>query len=221
MSRKCEVCGKGQTSGNAVSHSNRHTRRKWNANIQTVRVNPGEYPPREVALSRPVRHQGELAAVLESVARTRIGRLVVVPVEEDLEIIVVPTRTRHGPRLAVIRHNLVVPHRRHDLNAVDVPPKLKLKGAVRRVFCTAVFIIPHAILRRNRDEFRMGQRTAGATIGKMERRTSGNDQGRLPFSRSWAYYNTLKMRRKSASVSPVPDGRQSPSAKSVSATSPP
>ena len=33
MSRKCEICGKGQ-----VSHSNRHTRRKWNANIQTVRI---------------------------------------------------------------------------------------------------------------------------------------------------------------------------------------
>ncbi|HHX13909.1 MAG TPA: 50S ribosomal protein L28 [Clostridiales bacterium] len=38
MSRKCEICGKGQVSGNKVSHSNRHTRRKWNANIQTVRV---------------------------------------------------------------------------------------------------------------------------------------------------------------------------------------
>ena len=38
MSRKCEICGKGQTSGNAVSHSMRHTRRKWNANIQSVRV---------------------------------------------------------------------------------------------------------------------------------------------------------------------------------------
>ena len=38
MSRKCEVCGKGQVSGNNVSHSNRHTRRKWNANIQTVKV---------------------------------------------------------------------------------------------------------------------------------------------------------------------------------------
>jgi len=38
MSRKCEVCGKGQVSGNRVSHSNRHTRRKWNANIQSVRV---------------------------------------------------------------------------------------------------------------------------------------------------------------------------------------
>ena len=38
MSRKCEICGKGQVSGNNVSHSNRRTRRKWNANIQTVRV---------------------------------------------------------------------------------------------------------------------------------------------------------------------------------------
>lgn len=39
MSRKCEICGKGQVSGNNVSHSMRHTRRKWNANIQKVRVN--------------------------------------------------------------------------------------------------------------------------------------------------------------------------------------
>ena len=39
MSRKCEICGKGQTSGNAVSHSNIHTKRKWNANIQSVRIN--------------------------------------------------------------------------------------------------------------------------------------------------------------------------------------
>lgn len=39
MSKKCEVCGKGQVSGNNVSHSNRHTRRKWNANIQRVKIN--------------------------------------------------------------------------------------------------------------------------------------------------------------------------------------
>ena len=38
MSKKPEICGKGQVSGNAVSHSMRHTRRKWNANIQTVRI---------------------------------------------------------------------------------------------------------------------------------------------------------------------------------------
>jgi len=39
MSRKGEIWGKGQVSGNNVSHSMRHTRRKWNANIQTVRIN--------------------------------------------------------------------------------------------------------------------------------------------------------------------------------------
>ena len=38
MSKKCEVCGKAQVTGNNVSHSNRHSRRKWNANIQTVRI---------------------------------------------------------------------------------------------------------------------------------------------------------------------------------------
>ncbi len=38
MSRRCEICGKGQASGNNVSHSHRHTRRKWNANIQTIRI---------------------------------------------------------------------------------------------------------------------------------------------------------------------------------------
>ena len=41
MSRKCDICGKGQVSGNNVSHSNRHTRRKWNANIQSVKINEG------------------------------------------------------------------------------------------------------------------------------------------------------------------------------------
>jgi len=38
MSKKCAICGKGQVSGNNVSHSNRRTRRKWDANIQSVRV---------------------------------------------------------------------------------------------------------------------------------------------------------------------------------------
>ena len=39
MSKKCEICGKGQVTGNRVSHSNIHTKRKWTPNIQTVRVN--------------------------------------------------------------------------------------------------------------------------------------------------------------------------------------
>ena len=34
----CEVCGKGRTSGNNVSHSMRHTKRTFDANIQKVDV---------------------------------------------------------------------------------------------------------------------------------------------------------------------------------------
>jgi large subunit ribosomal protein L28 len=36
MSRVCSVCGKGQTSGNNVSHSHRKTRRTFKANVQKV-----------------------------------------------------------------------------------------------------------------------------------------------------------------------------------------
>ena len=38
MSRVCAICGKGQTSGNNVSHSNRKTRRTFEANVQKVAV---------------------------------------------------------------------------------------------------------------------------------------------------------------------------------------
>lgn len=38
MSKKCEICGKGQVSGNRVSHSNIHSKRKWNVNIQKVQI---------------------------------------------------------------------------------------------------------------------------------------------------------------------------------------
>ena len=36
MSRVCNVCGKGQLSGNNVSHSNRKTRRTFKVNVQKV-----------------------------------------------------------------------------------------------------------------------------------------------------------------------------------------
>ncbi len=35
---KCANCGKGPSFGNAVSFSERHTRRRFNPNIQTVTV---------------------------------------------------------------------------------------------------------------------------------------------------------------------------------------
>ena len=38
MSRVCNVCGKGQASGNNVSHSNRKTPKLYEANLQKVSV---------------------------------------------------------------------------------------------------------------------------------------------------------------------------------------
>jgi len=38
---RCEGCGKGPQFGNNVSHSMRHTRRRFNANVQRVRVVEG------------------------------------------------------------------------------------------------------------------------------------------------------------------------------------
>lgn len=38
MSRVCAVCGKRQTSGHNVSHSNRKTNRTFKANVQKVSV---------------------------------------------------------------------------------------------------------------------------------------------------------------------------------------
>jgi large subunit ribosomal protein L28 len=38
MSKTCAICAKGPMSGNAVSHSNRKTRRSWKPNTQRVRI---------------------------------------------------------------------------------------------------------------------------------------------------------------------------------------
>ena len=44
MARTCQCCGRGPASGNSVSHSNRHTRRRWLINLHNVRVNFGGEP---------------------------------------------------------------------------------------------------------------------------------------------------------------------------------
>ncbi len=41
MARVCDCCGRGPATGNAVSHSNRHTRRRWLINLKSVRVDLG------------------------------------------------------------------------------------------------------------------------------------------------------------------------------------
>jgi large subunit ribosomal protein L28 len=38
MAKRCEVCGKGPQFGNNVSHANNRTRRRFDPNLQSVRV---------------------------------------------------------------------------------------------------------------------------------------------------------------------------------------
>jgi large subunit ribosomal protein L28 len=38
MARECYVCGKKPRFGNNVSHANNKTRRRWNPNLQHVRI---------------------------------------------------------------------------------------------------------------------------------------------------------------------------------------
>jgi large subunit ribosomal protein L28 len=39
MSRVCEICLKSNITGYKVSHSNRHTKRKWFPNLRRVKIN--------------------------------------------------------------------------------------------------------------------------------------------------------------------------------------
>lgn len=38
MAKRCDICGKGPTVGNNVSHSHKKSRRRWLPNLQRVRV---------------------------------------------------------------------------------------------------------------------------------------------------------------------------------------
>ena len=39
MARRCEVCNKGSSVGNNVSHANNRTKRRWLPNLQRVKAN--------------------------------------------------------------------------------------------------------------------------------------------------------------------------------------
>jgi large subunit ribosomal protein L28 len=55
MARVCEICGKGPTSGNNVSHANNRTRRRWYPNLQTVRILVDGTPARVRACTQCIR----------------------------------------------------------------------------------------------------------------------------------------------------------------------
>ena len=55
MGKFCEVCHKGVSSGNNVSHSHRKTRRTWAPNTQRVRVVVNGAPTRLYVCTRCLR----------------------------------------------------------------------------------------------------------------------------------------------------------------------
>jgi large subunit ribosomal protein L28 len=55
MARVCDICGKGPTSGNNVSHANNKTRRRWYPNLQPVRVLVDGRPKRIRACTQCIR----------------------------------------------------------------------------------------------------------------------------------------------------------------------
>ncbi|WP_455538442.1 50S ribosomal protein L28 [Terrisporobacter sp.] len=55
MSRVCCVCGKGKVAGNQVSHSNKHSRRTWSANLRNVKVIENGTPKRVKVCTRCLR----------------------------------------------------------------------------------------------------------------------------------------------------------------------
>jgi len=56
MAKRCDVCGKGPQFGNNVSHANNKTRRRFNPNLQPVRVKlPGGGNGRQKVCTRCIK----------------------------------------------------------------------------------------------------------------------------------------------------------------------
>ena len=55
MAKYCEICNKGVSSGNKVSHSNRKSKRIWAPNVQRVRVIEDGTPMRKYVCTRCLR----------------------------------------------------------------------------------------------------------------------------------------------------------------------
>ncbi|MCP3677820.1 MAG: 50S ribosomal protein L28 [Deltaproteobacteria bacterium] len=55
MAMKCDICGKGPAFGNNVSHAHNKLRRRWNPNLQSVKVSVKGQTKRLKACTRCVR----------------------------------------------------------------------------------------------------------------------------------------------------------------------
>ncbi|MFC2050564.1 50S ribosomal protein L28 [Chloroflexota bacterium] len=61
MATKCDICGKTAHSGNRVSHSKQHTKRRWLPNIQAATITVDGKPKQLNLCTRCLRTQHKLA----------------------------------------------------------------------------------------------------------------------------------------------------------------
>lgn len=63
MSKVCHSCGKGPAVGNNVSHSHRHTKRRFEPNLQRVRILVNAHPRQAYVCTRCLK-SGRVAKAL-------------------------------------------------------------------------------------------------------------------------------------------------------------
>lgn len=39
MAAKCDICGKGPATGHSISHSTKHSKRRWLPNLHSMKIN--------------------------------------------------------------------------------------------------------------------------------------------------------------------------------------
>jgi large subunit ribosomal protein L28 len=62
LAQRCDLCGKGPASGSNVSHSNRHTKRRFRPNLQAARLTIGGEQKRLKICTRCLRTHYKSAA---------------------------------------------------------------------------------------------------------------------------------------------------------------
>ncbi|MDZ7721917.1 MAG: 50S ribosomal protein L28 [candidate division KSB1 bacterium] len=63
MSKKCEICGKGPSVGNNVSHAHNLNKRRWMPNLQKMRIKDGESTKRAFVCTRCLRSGKVMKAI--------------------------------------------------------------------------------------------------------------------------------------------------------------
>ena len=63
MSRVCTICSKRPMSGNQISKSRRHTKRRWLPNLQRVRVQTAD-GPRRIRICTKCLRSGKVTKVI-------------------------------------------------------------------------------------------------------------------------------------------------------------